>query len=115
MFSKPFAKPTRVAFSRVRMCPEEIPDGPQQETGLEEDNMESIDASDAVENERPNQFGEEANQEEESQTEHEKDLLLVEDEFHSVEEIEEQAMSTGPVNCWKKPLWPWKKHCQRTN
>ena len=70
LVSQPFAKPTRVALSRVRMCPEEIPDRPRQKTSLDKDNTESVDVSDVDENKRLDQFGEEANQEEESQTEH---------------------------------------------
>ena len=48
------------------------------------------------------QFGEEANQEEENQTEHKKDSSLVEDEPHIAEETEEQVTSTVPMHSWKK-------------
>ena len=75
--------------------------------------MESVDASDADENERPDQFEEEASQEEESQTEPERNMPLVEDEIHTVEEIEQEATSTEPVHCWKKRLQPQKKVKER--
>ena len=82
---------------------------------------ESVDVSDADENERLDQFGEERNQEEESQIEQETSLdennmvesVDVSDELHIVEEIEEQPKSTGPVHCWKKRLQPRKKHLRR--
>ena len=50
------------------------------------------------ENERPDQFEEEASQEEESQTEPERNLPLVEDEIHTVEEIGQEATPTKPVH-----------------
>ena len=61
------------------MCPEEISDRTGQETSFDEENTDVIDAD---KNERLDQFGEEANQEEECQAEHENDSSLVEDEPH---------------------------------
>ena len=53
LVSKPFAKPIRVALSKVRMCPAEIPDEPQQQINLEkqEEQVESGDSSDVEEDE----------------------------------------------------------------
>ena len=73
LVSKLFAKPICVALSRVRICPEEIPDSPQQVTSLDEDHMENEDAGDVEEN-APIQFEEEASQEDESQSAAERDF-----------------------------------------
>ena len=75
-FSKPLAKPVRRALSRVRMCHEEIPGSPQQERNQDEDYMENVNADVVEENARLIQFVEEASQEAESHTEHERDLPM---------------------------------------
>ena len=51
LVSKPFAKPIRVALSRVRICPAEIPEEPHQQTNLEEheEQVESGNSSEAEE------------------------------------------------------------------
>ena len=108
LVSKPFAKPIRVALSRVRMCPEEIPDSPQQETNLDENHLENVDANDVDENTAPTQI-DEPSQEEESQTENERDSPVREADSHANEDIEEENTSTSHEHRWKKQLRPQKK------
>ena len=108
LVSKPFAKPIRVALSRVRMCPEEIPDSPQQETNLDENHLENVDADDVDEDTAPTQI-DEPSQEEESQTENERDSPVREADSHANEDIEEENTSTSHEHRWKKRLRPRKK------
>ena len=108
LVSKPFAKPIRVALSRVRMCPEEIPDSPQQETNLDENHLENVDADDVDEDTAPTQI-DEPSQEEESQTENERDSSVREADSHANEDIEEENTSTSHEHRWKKRLRPRKK------
>ena len=91
LVSKPFAKLIRVALSRVRMCPEEIPDSPQPGTNLDENHMENVDADDVDENATPTQM-DKPSQEEESQTENERDLPVREDDSNANEDIEGECI-----------------------
>ena len=112
LVSKPFAKPIRVALSRVRMCPVEIPEEPQQRSTpeeLEEHVNADVAEEDVEELEQP-QEGNSA--EVDKEVECETNLPLAEDR-RDVTEKEEATTTTVAehhASNWKKRLRSRKKH-----
>ena len=83
LVSKPFAKPIRVALSRVRICPAEIPDEPRRQSNVEgnQENAKCVHIDDVEESiEDQEQLEKDSNGEEETPAA----------ELSSVEDVQEQ-------------------------
>lgn len=119
LVSKPFAKPIRVALSRVRMCPVEISEEPQQQSMKElEEQVEYVNADVTEEElEEHEQLQEGNSVGGENEIECKTKLPLAED-GPDVIEGEEAAITTVAehhVSNWKKQLCSRKKrHLQGT-
>ena len=117
LVSKPFAKPIRVALSRVRMCPAEIPEEPHQQTNLEEheEQVESGNSSEVEEDVGEKDQPQEGNN---AEVECETKLPLAEEGPDVTEGMEATTTSTVAeyhAPNWKKRLCSWKKcHPQGT-